>query len=82
MLRDGIDAEIHLAIRYVSKVFGPVLGPTIGTLGKIAAGVIVGLCSRKLAPYVFATASAISFLAAWYNIWGTHILTTLKWIPW
>jgi hypothetical protein len=82
MVIDGIDAEIHLAIRFVSKILGPVLGPIVGAAGKIAAGFIVGLYFRKLTPYVFAAASIISFAAAWYNIWGIHVLTTLKWIPW
>jgi len=84
MLRDGIDAEVHLLIQYISKLLRPVMGPIAGALGKMFGGIIVGIFLRRFAAYIFVTASIISFWAAWYNMWGYRIYTPiiLDWIPW
>jgi len=84
MLREGPEVEIHPAIRFISRILGPVAGPLAATIGKVAAGIIVGVYFRRLAGYIFVTASIISFWAGWYNIWGYRIYTPniLRWIPW
>lgn len=83
MSEDGIDAEIHLAIRFISGFLGPVAGPVTGAFGKISAGILVGVFLRSFAAYIFVTASIISFWAASYNQWGYKIYTPviLDWIP-
>ena len=84
MLRAGTDAEIHVVIRFFSKSLGPVVGPLVGAIGKILAGIIVTVYFRRWAGYIFVTASLISFWAAWYNIWGFRIYTPiiLQWFAW
>ena len=84
MLKEGPDAEMHLAIRFVSKVLGPIAGPLIGAIGKTVAGVLVGIFCRRFAAYIFVTASIISLWAAWYNIWGFRLYTPIivYWFPW
>ena len=84
MLREGPDAEMHLGIRFVSRIFGPIAGPLIGAIGKAVAGVLVGIFCRRFAGYIFVTASIISFWAAWYNMWGFRLYTPIivQWFPW
>ena len=83
MLKDGTEFEIHVAVAFVSRLFGPVVGPLIGGIAKIVAGIMVVIYCRKFAPYILLTASVISFWAAWYNIWGVNVYAAniLKWIP-
>jgi hypothetical protein len=84
MLIQGPDAEIHLAIRFVSRIIGPIAGPLVGGIGKVIAGFIVGVYFRRFAAYILVTASIISLWAAWYNLWGFRVYTPviLKWFPW
>ena len=84
MLKDGIEAEVHLIIKYISRFLGPVAGPVTGAVGKILGGIVVGIFLRRFAAYIFMTASIISFWAAWYNLWGYKIYKPilLDWIPW
>jgi len=84
MLREGPEAEMHIAIRFVSEIFGPIAGPLIGAVGKAVAGVLVGIYIRRFAAYIFVTASIISFWAAWYNMWGFRLYTPIivQWFPW
>jgi hypothetical protein len=84
MLREGPDVEMHIVIRFISRLLGPVAGPLVGAVGKAVAGVIVGVFCRKFAAYIFITASIISFWAAWYNIWGYQLYTPIimEWFPW
>ena len=84
MLIEGPDAEMHLAIRFVSEIFGPIAGLLIGAIGKAVAGLFVGIFCRRFAGYIFVTASIISFWAAWYNIWGFRLYTPIivYWFPW
>lgn len=83
MLKDGTEFEIHVAVAFVSRLFGPVVGPLLGGIAKIVAGIIVSIYCKKLAPYIFLVGSIISFWAAWYNIWGVNVYTAniLKWLP-
>ena len=84
MLREGPSIEIHLAIRFVSEIFGPVVGPLIGAAGKAMAAIFVVMYFKRFGPYILLAVTIISFWAAWYNIWGVNIYTPniLKWIPW
>jgi len=84
MLREGPEAEMHIVIRFVSEIFGPIAGPLIGATGKAVAGVLVGIYIRRFAAYIFVTASIISFWAAWYNMWGFRLYTPIivQWFPW
>jgi len=81
---DSFYAEIHLAIRWVSMLFGNILGPLIGALGKTIAGLLVAIYLRRFAIYILLAASIISFWAAWYNVWGYKIYepNIFNWIPW
>ncbi|MHC4659198.1 MAG: hypothetical protein ACYS83_08485 [Planctomycetota bacterium] len=84
MLIRGPDVEIHLVIRFVSEMLGPIAGPLVSAVGKAVAGILVCIYCRRWAAYILVTASIISFWAAWYNIWGFKVYTPLilKWIPW
>ena len=84
MLRIGPDSEMHIIIRYLSKLLGPVAGPLAGAIGKVSAGTIVAIYLRRFAIYIFVTASVISFWAAWYNMWGHKIYVpgVLVWLTW
>jgi hypothetical protein len=84
MRKWGPEAEIHLAIRWMSMWFGNILGPLIGALGKAIAGLLVAVYLRRFAIYILLAVSIISFWAAWYNVWGYKIYepNILNWIPW
>ena len=84
MLREGPDSELHIGFVFVSRLFGPVVGPLLGGIAKITAGIIVAIYCRRFSLYILVVASIISFWAAWYNIWGVNVYTPifLKWIPW
>ena len=63
---------------------GPVAGPLAAAAGKAIVGIALAVYLRKFAAYLFATASIISFWAAWYNIWGYKLYTPmiLEWFVW
>ena len=84
MLRIGPDSEMHIVIRYLSKLLGPVAGQLAGAIGKVSAGTIVAIYLRRYAIYIFVTASVISFWAAWYNMWGfrLYVPKILVWFTW
>ena len=84
MLEDGVDVETHLAVRFVSEIFGPIIGPLIGFVGKVVASILVAIYCKRFAVYIFVAVIIISLWAAWYNIWGVNVYTPniLKWIPW
>ena len=84
MSRIGVDYELHPVIRFISELFGPILGPLMGAVGKAAAGITVSIYCRRFAFYILLAASIISFWAGWYNIWGVNLYAPniLKWIPW
>jgi hypothetical protein len=83
MLKDGAEFEIHVAVKFVSRLFGSIAGPLIGGIAKILAGIMVAIYCRKFALYLFVVASIISLWAAWYNIWGVNVYSAniLKWLP-
>jgi hypothetical protein len=85
MMQDGgHDNEVHPAIWLISAIFGPILGPILGWIGKAAAGLVVAIYWRRIAAYIFIFASILSFWAAWYNVWGVYIYEPriLRWITW
>jgi hypothetical protein len=80
---DGIDHEMHPAIRLVATIAGPLLGPILGKLAQLAAIWLVTLYARRLAPYIFVAATMMYAWAAWYNVWGREMYMPLllKWWP-
>lgn len=83
MRADGIEQELHPAIRIVASLVGPLLGAFIGKLAQLAAIVLVTLYARRIAIYVFIAATMLHGWAAWYNVWGRDIYTPLliEWLP-
>ncbi len=76
--------ELHPVVNWVSRFFGPFVGPMIGFVGKATAGLCVAIYLRRWVAYVLIPASVISFWAAWYNVWGVHLYAPnlLRLIPW
>ena len=83
MLEDGVDMEMHPAIRITSTVFGPIVGPLLGKASQLLAISVVTVYWRRGARYVFFTATVMYAWAAWYNVWGRDIYQPLfmKWWP-
>jgi hypothetical protein len=70
MLRAGPDAEGHPAIRLVSTVFSPILGPIISKLLQLTVVVALTVYLHRLAIYIFVAVIVLYTWAAWYNVWG------------
>lgn len=73
MVRIGAESELHPAVKLASRVLGPVAGPLLGVLGKGVCGIVVAVWFRRFAGYILLTVSAVSFWAAWYNVWGCEV---------
>jgi hypothetical protein len=73
MLRAGPDAEGHPAIRLVSTVFGPILGPIVGKLFQLTVVVALTIYLRRWAVYIFVAVIVLYAWAAWYNVWGCDL---------
>jgi len=73
MLQAGTDAESHPAIRLISIVFGPVLGPVISKLCQLSVIVALTVYLRCWAVYIFVAVIILYAWAAWYNIWGCDL---------
>ena len=85
MLLPEPDADAHPAINFLcSGMLGPIAGPLFAAIAKLAIGVAIAVYCRRFAVFIFVAVSAISFWAAWYNIWGFKLYTPiiLEWIPW
>lgn len=83
MLRDGSDGtEMHPAVSIAARMFGPVLGPLLGVLGKAVAGLIVAVYWRRIAWAVLLVPTILSFWAAWYNCWGWQYYQPSIYIWW
>ena len=80
---DGIEHELHPAIRLVSWALGPLAGPIFGKLAQLAAIVLVTVYARRLAGYVFFTTTVMYAWAAWNNVWGRDLYSPLliEWLP-
>jgi hypothetical protein len=81
MLGAGPESELHPAVKIVSYLFGPVVGPLVGVLCKGFFGVLVAIYLRRFAGYIFLVVAILSFWAAWYNVWGSELYVPLfmKW---
>jgi len=73
MLKEGPQAEGHPAVRLVSMVFGPVLGPILGKICQFLFIIIVTVFLRRQAVYIFVAVIILYAWAAWYNICGCHL---------
>jgi tetrahydromethanopterin S-methyltransferase subunit D len=73
MLTEGLQAEGHPAVRLVSTVFGPVLGPIIGKICQFLVVIAVTVFLRRQAVYIFVAVIILYLWAAWYNVWGCHL---------
>lgn len=73
MSQSGAEHEAHPAIRLVSILFGPFLGPIIGKLCQFVAILAITVFFRKQAIFVFIPVIILYAWAAWYNIWGNQI---------
>ena len=69
MLKHGVDAELHPAIRMVSWAFGPIVGPVLSKVCQLAALGLVTLYLRRWAKPILIAASLFYTLAACYNFW-------------
>ena len=83
MTQDCIEIELHPGVYAAAVMFGPIAGPLIAACGKVVAAIVVGLYFRKIAWAIYILATAVSFWAAWYNVWGCRIYTPaiLEWWP-
>lgn len=70
MLQKGVDCEAHPAVRLVSMVFGPILGPIIGKACQFLAVITITVFLRRRAVYIFLAVIILYLWAAWYNISG------------
>ena len=73
MLRVGPDAEGHPAIRLISAVFGPILGPIVGKLCQFTAVVVLTIYLRLWSVYIFVAVIVLYAWAAWYKVWGCDL---------
>ena len=83
MLQIGPEAELHPVVNLTARLLGPILGPVVGFVGKLIAGILVGMYWRGAAVAILVCASAISIWAGWYNLWGWKVYTPaiLDWWP-
>lgn len=70
MCRMGPNAEGHPAVRLISIIFGPILGPIISKLIQLSIIVALTIYLRRWAIYIFVAVIILYAWAAWYNIWG------------
>lgn len=71
MLHEGTaGTEMHPVVSLAARVFGPVLGPILGVIGKAVAGLVVAVYWRRIAWIILLIPTFLSLWAAWYNLWG------------
>lgn len=81
MTEIGAENEAHPAIRFVSMIAGPFIGPIIGKICQYAAIIAITVFFRKQAVFVFIPVTILYAWAAWFNIWGSHLYhPRLLWI--
>ena len=82
MCQTGPEAEGHPAIRLISYLLGPVLGPVIGKLCQFTAVIALTVYLRRQARYIFIALIILYIWAAWYNIWGCYLYypRLLQWL--
>lgn len=64
MQHEGADAEFHPAIRLISQIAGPELGPVLGKLGQLVAGLGLAVFFRRQAALIFLVGSVLYLWAA------------------
>ena len=77
MLSEGVDTELHPAIRLASHVLGPFLGPLVGKLIQYAALIAATILWRPYARIIFVPVIVLYLYAAWFNLWGNELYTPL-----
>jgi hypothetical protein len=79
----SVQDEIHPVVRGFSLLFGGIIGPFIGSLYKAAAGTLVAVYLKKLAPVIFVAAGATYLFAAFYNVFAIDLYTSgyVRWLP-
>jgi len=77
MIVDGVEYELHPAIRVAARALGPYWGPFVGKVAQLAAIVLVTIYCRRLAVGVFVAATVMYSWAAWYNQWGREMYSPL-----
>lgn len=75
MLSDGVETELHPAIRLVSYVLGPFMGPLFGKALQCAALVVVTVLWRPYARIILIPVTVLYLYAAWFNTWGCELYT-------
>jgi len=81
MLSRGLAAESHPAVRTISLVFGPVLGPILGKSAQFLTVIGVTVFLRRWALFIFIPVIILYAWAAWYNVWG-HELYYPRLVQW
>ena len=70
MVLAGPLAESHPAVRTVSEIFGPILGPILGKTIQFLTLIGVTVYLRRWATVIFIPTIILYAWAAWYNVWG------------
>ncbi len=70
MSHRGAGAELHPAVRSVSYLFGPILGPMLGKAIQVVVVVVLTVYFRRRAIFIFIPVIILYAWAAWYNVWG------------
>ncbi|MBM4025554.1 MAG: hypothetical protein FJ280_09120 [Planctomycetes bacterium] len=73
MLYAGPQAELHPTIRFLSQLFGPVLGPMLGKSIQVIVIITLTVFLRRWATFIFVPVIILYAWAAWYNVWGYHL---------
>ena len=74
---DGVQEELHPAVRIASMILGPIAGPLLGKSAQLVAIFIVTLYVRRLAGYFFFAATMMYGWATWDNLWGRDLYAPL-----
>ena len=77
MASEGAECELHPAIRLVSYLLGPFVGPLIGKLAQCSALIVVTVLWRPYARVIFIPVTVLYLYAAWFNLWGNELYTPL-----
>ena len=67
MLKYGADAEVHLAVRLMAHILGPVAGPVLGKIGQVIFVVFVGSLWRLWCRWLMLLCGVLYLLASVSN---------------
>ncbi len=73
MRHTGPHAELHPTVRFVSLLFGPILGPVLGKAVQFLVLVAITVFLRRWALFIFLPVIILYGWAAWYNVWGHEL---------